>query len=277
MTVITNTLVDPQATGTPQAGVVVRAYLVPAVAFLADGTAEIVTHAETVTGADGTWELDLTPQSQIVPAGSQYRIAEGTREWTVTVPDTGPVTLLDALTTPVPVDTGLTSALTQAQADARYVPLTDTRLTDARPPTLHAGTHATAGADPVTPAAIGAATTSHTHTGLQATAEKGQPGGYAALDANGLVPTAQLPAATGGPSAVSINNSITGLTDFTGAAGTGTWTLFPTALQATVAASAGDVVVYEVQILSTGSDAEMDAAAVVSGAPVRFYSTGTAI
>jgi len=39
------------------------------------------------------------------------------------VPDSGPVRLLDALTTQVPVDTGLTSALTQAQADARYVQL----------------------------------------------------------------------------------------------------------------------------------------------------------
>lgn len=39
----------------------------------------------------------------------------------------------------------------------------DARLTDPRTPTAHASTHASAGADPVTPAAIGAATTGHTH------------------------------------------------------------------------------------------------------------------
>jgi hypothetical protein len=40
----------------------------------------------------------------------------------------------------------------------------DSRLTDARTPTAHATSHATAGSDPVTPAAIGAATSGHTHS-----------------------------------------------------------------------------------------------------------------
>ena len=42
----------------------------------------------------------------------------------------------------------------------------DTRLSDARTPTAHASTHAAAGSDPVTPAAIGAATSGHNHTGV---------------------------------------------------------------------------------------------------------------
>lgn len=49
---------------------------------------------------------------------------------------------------------------------ATTVPLgNDSRFTDARTPTTHASTHATAGSDPVSPASIGAATSSHNHTG----------------------------------------------------------------------------------------------------------------
>lgn len=56
----------------------------------------------------------------------------------------------------------------------------DSRLSDARTPTAHATTHGSAGSDPVTPAAIGAATTSHTHaqadvTGLVAALAALQP------------------------------------------------------------------------------------------------------
>ena len=40
----------------------------------------------------------------------------------------------------------------------------DPRLSDARTPTAHASSHASAGSDPLTPAAIGAATAGHTHT-----------------------------------------------------------------------------------------------------------------
>lgn len=42
----------------------------------------------------------------------------------------------------------------------------DTRLSDPRVPTAHAGTHHAGGPDPVTPAGIGAATTGHTHPGV---------------------------------------------------------------------------------------------------------------
>jgi hypothetical protein len=42
----------------------------------------------------------------------------------------------------------------------------DARLADARTPTAHASTHATAGSDPLTPANIGAATADHTHAQL---------------------------------------------------------------------------------------------------------------
>lgn len=42
-------------------------------------------------------------------------------------------------------------------------------------------------------------------------------------------------------------------------------------------AAVGDVVMYRVDILSNGNDAELDVAAVVGGSPVRFYSSGTAV
>lgn len=41
----------------------------------------------------------------------------------------------------------------------------DSRFSDARTPTAHASSHASGGSDPITPAAIGAAASSHTHAG----------------------------------------------------------------------------------------------------------------
>jgi len=54
----------------------------------------------------------------------------------------------------------------QPAALASYVQTDDARLADARTPTAHASTHATAGSDPLTPANIGAATADHTHAQL---------------------------------------------------------------------------------------------------------------
>ncbi|MEE4238747.1 MAG: hypothetical protein V2I51_18655 [Anderseniella sp.] len=55
------------------------------------------------------------------------------------------------------------TAVQPAQLSTK-VDTTDSRLTNARTPTAHAGSHASGGSDPITPAAIGAAATSHTHT-----------------------------------------------------------------------------------------------------------------
>jgi len=68
---------------------------------------------------------------------------------------------------------------TTTTALAGKVSTGDSRLTDARTPTAHAASHASAGSDPVTPAAIGAATTAHNHAGSDIT--------------SGTVPYAQLP------------------------------------------------------------------------------------
>jgi hypothetical protein len=54
-------------------------------------------------------------------------------------------------------------------ADDGKVDTSDSRLSDARTPTAHASTHATAGSDALTPAAIGAAAETHTHTQAQVT------------------------------------------------------------------------------------------------------------
>ncbi len=63
-----------------------------------------------------------------------------------------------AAAAPVQSVAGRTGTVTLAVADvANAVADTDARLTDARTPTSHASTHATAGSDPLTPADIGAA------------------------------------------------------------------------------------------------------------------------
>lgn len=71
---------------------------------------------------------------------------------------------------------------------------TDARLTNARPPTGHAGNHAAAGGDPLTPAAIGAAAAVHTHLAANVT----DLGGAALLDVGttaGAVAAGDAPAA----------------------------------------------------------------------------------
>lgn len=72
------------------------------------------------------------------------------------------------------IDTTTADALAAHEADttgvhgiadtSALVVDTDARLTDARTPTAHASSHATAGSDPITPASIGASATGHTHT-----------------------------------------------------------------------------------------------------------------
>ncbi len=68
----------------------------------------------------------------------------------------------------------------------------DARLTDARVPTAHHTTHATGGTDALTPASIGAETA----------ANRGASGGYAPLDAAGLLPAARLPSFRIAPSSL---------------------------------------------------------------------------
>lgn len=63
----------------------------------------------------------------------------------------------------VPSSSGVAASATQV------VRGDDPRLVDGRTAAAHAATHAAAGSDPVTPASIGAATASHTHTKAQIT------------------------------------------------------------------------------------------------------------
>lgn len=86
-------------------------------------------------------------------------------------------------------------------ADAGVAGTGDPAMTNARTPTAHATTHATAGTDPITPASIGAATVDSVTAitaaslGAVATTVVGAALGVASLDGNGQVPAAQMPSA----------------------------------------------------------------------------------
>jgi hypothetical protein len=72
-TTVTGEITDP--TGAPIAGAAVTAALVSEQgAYLADDTAEILSRASTTTATNGTWSLALTPNSEINPAGTGYRV-----------------------------------------------------------------------------------------------------------------------------------------------------------------------------------------------------------
>lgn len=87
-----------------------------------------------------------------------------------------------------------THAALTTGAHGGVVAASDGRLSDPRTPTTHASTHAAAGSDPVTPVAIGAAATSHTHveadvTSLVADLALKAPLVSPALTGNPTVPT----------------------------------------------------------------------------------------
>ena len=117
MTTVHNKLVDVAGAAVP--GVTVRAALRAATGFAADGDSEIVQHAETTTGSDGTWTLTLSPTGGMEDPDAYYQVWEGKRIWAVTVPDSGSHFLRDVLTDP-PSPSGAVLGLTQAGADARY-------------------------------------------------------------------------------------------------------------------------------------------------------------
>jgi hypothetical protein len=119
MTVVRNTLKD--GAGGPVVGAVIQAALVGS-GFLADGSSQIVRSVSTVSGADGSWQLDLTAQS-LLEGSSYYVIREDGRAYTATIPVSAtPVDLRDCLVDPPAV--GLQEVgLSQAVADTLYEPL----------------------------------------------------------------------------------------------------------------------------------------------------------
>lgn len=120
MTVVRNTLRD--SAGGPVVGAVVQAALVGS-GFLLDGSAEVVRSVSTASGSDGSWSLDLTPQSGL-EGSSYYVVREDGRVYTVTVPDAGPADLRDCLVDPPAVGLQLVG-LSQSVADTLYASSSD--------------------------------------------------------------------------------------------------------------------------------------------------------
>jgi hypothetical protein len=75
MTTVTNTLID--ATSTPIPGVPVEIRLLAPTetneSFIANDS-QVVARISAVTNSNGTWTLDLIPNADITPSGSQYEV-----------------------------------------------------------------------------------------------------------------------------------------------------------------------------------------------------------
>lgn len=214
-----------------------------------------------------------------------------------------------------------TQYLNVARGDARYytetevdtalaglVPDDDPRLTNARTPTAHASTHATAGSDPLPPGAIGAATAVHAHAAVDTTSgtfaiariplgstsstvcvgddprlsDPRSPTAHthAQSDVTGL-PAALAGKADAGHSHAAIRavGSLPAiLTPVTVTGGAG-WTLFPVEWHVEVAAAVADVVTLHPALISNLSAGEIegDLVSVVAGVPARYASSGTAV
>lgn len=193
MTTITGTAKD--ASGAGVVGVTVTARLVASSEQLTAG-GQVIRAATTVTAAGGTWTLTLTPITALAyPIGAYYRLEADGRRWTITVPPTGSYELGSVLMVPpdsrtaiIPDVTALATRVTNVEVvDAAATvgslrtlgtgPLqatagSDTRLSDARTPLAHVGTHQPGGTDALAvDAAAGVGSLRTLGTGaLQATA-----------------------------------------------------------------------------------------------------------
>jgi hypothetical protein len=148
MVVVQNRVKD--ASGDGIGGVLVTASLASP-GYLDDGT--IVSSVSTTSAATtGLWSLDLPPNTDINPAGTHYRIREAGRTSAIVVPDAaGPLEMVDLLVAPPEDPDSVTVGVTSVDGRDGIVTLSDLYAA-----LVHASRHATGGADPLTPAAIGA-------------------------------------------------------------------------------------------------------------------------
>lgn len=116
MTTITGKAID--AAGAPLKGQPVTARLVAATTALAPPGGQVIVGADTVTAADGTWSLTLTPLSLLAqPAGAYYVVVVGLKPYTINVPASGSHELGSVLLVPGPLpDTGATVAALNTHA-----------------------------------------------------------------------------------------------------------------------------------------------------------------
>lgn len=111
MTVISGVALDDG--GLPISGIVVKVELVTSSATTPGLTSagELIVPRPLVTGADGAWSFDLTPNDSITPPGTYYKISEGANSSLVSIPDAGgPYTIQQTQVTspPSPSAPGMT-------------------------------------------------------------------------------------------------------------------------------------------------------------------------
>jgi len=139
MTLIYNTLRTPE--GDPIKGTWIRAKLVASAGFVPADNSEIISLGEVVTDQDGYYEIDLTPNSIIVPEGSVYLVSESNyKAYYILVPASSiPVALPDIITVLPPQPSGAILGASQAYVDQHDVltlaaanQYTDDELSDLR-------------------------------------------------------------------------------------------------------------------------------------------------
>ena len=119
MTVVGYTEFD--AAGEPVAGVRVSARLRASSRWLTDRTGEIIERVTTVSGEDGTWQLELTPTGELQDAGATYELVVGTGQYSITVPESGGPYRYPDLVAGDPADTPAAPGLVSQDANNALV------------------------------------------------------------------------------------------------------------------------------------------------------------
>lgn len=147
MVVVQNRVFDTSGTGIEGVAVAVS---LASPGYLTDGT--IVSSASATSDEDGLWSVDLPPNTLINPSGTHYRVREAGRTSAIVVPDTtGPLEMTDLLVAAPEDPDSVTVGVTSVDGRSGIVTLSDLYAALA-----HASRHASGGADPLTPSAIGA-------------------------------------------------------------------------------------------------------------------------
>ena len=279
------------------------AELISTVGWTDDHTATVLGRADFEPDATGLVTMALRPNSQLAQTDTYYRvrIARSDVVYYAVVPDSGPVQLIDILVDPATLNpiSPIVAPLFQLRSEKGqlngYPSLDGTgKVPTAQLPASAGGGIESVNGDTGPDVDLSAADVGAVPVTRTISTAANQITGGGALSANltialhadvlaalvaalSAVQPATLTSGLANRGVQAVSSSGLQFVTFQGDTSSG-WALAPSAYYAPIAASVGDVLLFDpAMLVNVGADAELDIVSVVGGVPARYYSTGTAV